>query len=79
VFLIFKQICEKSQGSSWCWNRFEWLDLKKKSTGESLGKITLSFGVASLNKNEAAEDFVTRADKALYTSKNTGRSNVTGL
>jgi diguanylate cyclase len=37
---------------------FERLDLKKKSTGESLGKITLSFGVAKYKKGEAAEDFV---------------------
>jgi diguanylate cyclase len=37
---------------------FERLDLKKKSTGESLGKITLSFGVAKYKTNEAAEDFV---------------------
>jgi diguanylate cyclase len=58
---------------------FERLDLKKKSTGESLGKITLSFGVAKYKTNEATEDFVNRADKALYKSKNTGRNQVTGL
>ena len=58
---------------------FERLDLKKKSTGESLGKITLSFGVANYKKGEAAEDFVNRADEALYKSKNTGRNKVTGL
>jgi diguanylate cyclase len=58
---------------------FERLDLKKKSTGESLGKITLSFGVAKYKINEATEDFVNRADKALYKSKNTGRNQVTGL
>jgi diguanylate cyclase len=58
---------------------FERLDLKKKSTGESLGKITLSFGVANYKKGEAAEDFVNRADEALYQSKNTGRNKVTGL
>jgi diguanylate cyclase len=58
---------------------FERLDLKKKSTGESLGKITLSFGVAAYRKAEAAEDFINRADEALYQSKNTGRNKVTGL
>jgi diguanylate cyclase len=57
---------------------FERLDLKKKSTGESLGKITLSFGVAIYKENEAAEDFVKRADEALYQSKKTGRNRVTG-
>ena len=58
---------------------FERLDLKKKSTGESLGKINLSFGVANYKKGEVAEDFVNRADDALYQSKNTGRNKVTGL
>jgi len=58
---------------------FDRLDLKKKNTGESLGKITLSFGVATYIKNEIAEDFVNRADEALYQSKRTGRNKVTGL
>lgn len=58
---------------------FEQLDLKKKSTGESLGKITLSFGVTTYKKDEATEDFVSRADEALYQSKNAGRNRVTGL
>jgi diguanylate cyclase len=58
---------------------FEKLDLKKKNTGESLGNITLSFGVAVYETEEASEDFVNRADKALYQSKRTGRNKVTGL
>ncbi len=58
---------------------FEQLDLKKKNTGESLGKITLSFGVAVYQKNETAEDFVNRTDEALYQSKKAGRNRVTGL
>ncbi len=58
---------------------FERLDLKKKSTGESLGQITLSFGVTAYREAEAAEDFINRADQALYQSKDTGRNRVTGL
>ena len=58
---------------------FEGLDLKKKSTGESLGKITLSFGVATYREGEAVDDFINRADEALYQSKETGRNKVTGL
>ena len=58
---------------------FEGLDLKKKSTGESLGKITLSFGVATYREAEAIDDFINRADEALYQSKETGRNKVTGL
>lgn len=58
---------------------FERLDLKKKNTGENLGKVTLSFGVTVYKKNENAEDLVNRADKALYRSKKAGRNKVTGL
>lgn len=58
---------------------FERLDLKKKNTGESVGKVTLSFGVTIYKKAEDAEDFVNRADEALYQSKNTGRNKVTGF
>ena len=58
---------------------FERLDLKKKNTGESLGQITLSFGVAIYKRNEPADDFVQRADEALYQSKKSGRNRVTGL
>ena len=57
---------------------FERLDLKKKDTGESLGTLTLSFGVAIYSKDEAGEDFVNRADEALYRSKKAGRNMVTG-
>ena len=57
---------------------FEALDFKKKSSGESLGRITLSFGVAMYRKNEASEEFVLRADEALYLSKKNGRNKVTG-
>ena len=58
---------------------FERLDLKKKSTGESLGKITLSFGVTGYKNGESAGDFINRADTALYRSKKTGRNKITGL
>ncbi len=58
---------------------FERLDLKKKNTGESLGTITLSFGMTAFQKGEAAEAFLNRADEALYRSKNTGRNKVIGI
>jgi diguanylate cyclase len=58
---------------------FERLDLKKKNTGESLGSLTLSFGVTTYQKNEATEAFMRRADEALYRSKNQGRNKATGL
>ena len=58
---------------------FERLDLKKKNTGESLGKITLSFGVTEYIQGESTDDFINRADEGLYASKNSGRNKVTGL
>ena len=58
---------------------FEQLDLKKRNSGESLGQITLSFGATVYRPNEVSEDFVNRADEALYQSKKTGRNKVTGI
>jgi diguanylate cyclase len=57
---------------------FERMDLKKRNTGESLGKISLSFGVTAYQKGENTKSFVQRADEALYHSKRTGRNKVTG-
>jgi diguanylate cyclase (GGDEF)-like protein len=39
-------------------------------------KVTASFGVASLEPNESKEHLLTRADKALYQAKGTGRNKV---
>jgi diguanylate cyclase len=50
--------------------------LVKKSTGDILGTITISIGVAELNANDTAELLVQRADKCLYKAKNTGRNRV---
>ncbi len=51
--------------------------MKRKSTGESIGKITCSFGVAKYRINEHRDDFIERADAALYKSKANGRNIVT--
>ena len=50
---------------------------KRKSTGESLGAITLSFGVAEWRRDETAATLIERADACLYASKRTGRDRVT--
>lgn len=50
--------------------------LARKKTGESLGLVTLSFGVAQYKPGEPLEDFITRADTGLYQAKNRGRNRV---
>ena len=52
-------------------------ELKRKSTGENFGAITISAGVAILRHGEAPSSLIERADKALYHSKHNGRNRVT--
>jgi len=51
-------------------------DLVKKSTGESLGHVTLSIGVAAYRTGESTQEFIERADVCLYAAKGAGRDNV---
>lgn len=54
----------------------EKINIKNTSKNESIANITISIGVASYNHGESMTEFVTRADKALYQSKNAGRNRV---
>ena len=47
-----------------------------RSTGDHLGQITVSCGVAQFYGTETVEDLIRRADVALYNSKNKGRNQV---
>lgn len=51
--------------------------LVKKSTGDILGTITISIGVATWAAGEPASVVVQRADSCLYAAKNAGRNRVT--
>lgn len=51
-------------------------ELVKKSTGESLGTITMSLGAALYRAGEAIDSFISRADACLYSAKKDGRNRV---
>jgi diguanylate cyclase len=46
------------------------------ASGEPIGAVTASFGVARLNASESAEDLIGRADAKLYEAKSSGRNRV---
>lgn len=47
-----------------------------KNSGQKLGRITMSGGVAQYVSGESVESLIERADAALYMSKNNGRNQV---
>ena len=47
-----------------------------RSTGDSLGQITLSIGAANYRAGESGEALIKRADEALYAAKHAGRNRV---
>lgn len=49
------------------------MNLKIKDTGESIGRVTVSSGIAAMKDGESIEEVIKRADEALYHAKNTGR------
>jgi diguanylate cyclase len=51
-------------------------ELMKRSTGEHLGRVTVSIGVATLNATDTPQSLVERADTCLYVAKRTGRNKV---
>jgi len=47
-----------------------------RTTGQSLGQITLSIGASRYRPGEDAEALIKRADEALYAAKRRGRNRV---
>ena len=51
-------------------------ELRRRKTGESLGRVTISLGVAEYRRHESVQDLVERADNCLYAAKRRGRNCV---
>ena len=51
-------------------------ELIKKSSGQKLGRVTMSFGIAQFKPDDTVESLIARSDKLLYAAKHAGRNNV---
>lgn len=51
-------------------------ELMKRSSGERLGRVTISIGVATLRAGDTPQLLIDRADKCLYAAKRHGRNRV---
>jgi diguanylate cyclase len=51
-------------------------ELMKRSTGEHLGRATISIGVATLRAGDNPQSLIGRADACLYAAKRNGRNRV---
>lgn len=51
-------------------------ELIKRSTGETLGRVTISIGVAELRSDDTVQTIIERADECLYAAKHAGRNRV---
>jgi diguanylate cyclase len=53
-------------------------EIVNRTTGQDLGRVTISFGVASAQAHDTIDSLVARADACLYAAKCNGRNRVIG-
>jgi diguanylate cyclase len=53
-------------------------ELIRRSSGETLGRVTISLGVAAWRKGDTMASLIGRADSCLYAAKHAGRNRVIG-
>lgn len=51
-------------------------ELVKRSTGENLGRITISIGISTFKQSDTAHSLIARADESMYAAKRAGRNMV---
>lgn len=51
-------------------------ELMKRSSGERLGRVTISVGIAQLHGSDTAQSLIERADACLYAAKRQGRNRI---
>jgi diguanylate cyclase len=51
-------------------------ELMRRSTGETLGRVTISLGVACWRRGDTVASLLERADACLYAAKHAGRNCV---
>src|SRR5690606_38882083 len=51
-------------------------ELMRRSTGETLGRVTISLGVAAWRRGDSVASLLERADACLYAAKRAGRNCV---
>lgn len=51
-------------------------ELVKRSTGENLGRVTISIGISTLQPGDTPHALISRADEAMYLAKRSGRNQV---
>ena len=53
-------------------------ELVRRSTGETLGQVTVSVGLATYRGGDRAATLIERADQGLYRAKRAGRNRTMG-